>query len=296
MFQREFMEYHSDRFEDFSLMVFKNEKLVAVLPANRKGNKLFSHQGLSYGGLVFQEKLKFKEVLLVFQSVLKHLNDSKIKEIRIKLLPSIYGVIPNDELQYLAFLLDAKLSRRDALAVVNMNAGIKYSKDRIEGSKRGIKNNLVIKEVEDFVEFWNTILIPNLSNKHNTNPVHSLAEITMLKSKFPKNIRQFNVYKNKEIVAGTTIFETKNVAHSQYISGNENKNSLGSLDFLHTNLLDEIFVNKNYFDFGISNENKGRNVNQGLQYWKEGFGARTIVQDFYTFETNSYTKLNKVML
>ncbi|MDG1714115.1 GNAT family N-acetyltransferase [Lacinutrix sp.] len=290
------MEYHSDRFEDFSLMVFKNEKLVAVLPANRKGNKLFSHQGLSYGGLVFQEKLKFKEVLLVFQSVLKHLNDSKIKEIRIKLLPSIYGVIPNDELQYLAFLLDAKLSRRDALAVVNMNAGIKYSKDRIEGSKRGIKNNLVIKEVEDFVEFWNTILIPNLSNKHNTNPVHSLAEITMLKSKFPKNIRQFNVYKNKEIVAGTTIFETKNVAHSQYISGNENKNSLGSLDFLHTNLLDEIFVNKNYFDFGISNENKGRNVNQGLQYWKEGFGARTIVQDFYTFETNSYTKLNKVML
>ncbi|MGA9639546.1 MAG: FemAB family protein, partial [Flavobacterium sp.] len=35
LFHRDFMEYHQDRFEDYSLMVFDNEKLVAVLPANR---------------------------------------------------------------------------------------------------------------------------------------------------------------------------------------------------------------------------------------------------------------------
>lgn len=36
-----------------------------------------------------------------------------------------------------------------------------------------------------------------------------------------------------------------------------------------------------YFDFGISNENNGRFLNRGLIAQKEGFGARTIVHDFY---------------
>ncbi|MFT6748422.1 MAG: hypothetical protein ACJAQ1_000334, partial [Flavobacterium sp.] len=51
LFHRDFMEYHSDRFEDFSLLVFNNkEKLVAILPANRVDESVFSHQGLTYGG------------------------------------------------------------------------------------------------------------------------------------------------------------------------------------------------------------------------------------------------------
>ena len=58
LFHRDFIEYHKDRFEDFSLMVFDNEKLVAVLPANKVGNEIFSHQGLTYGGLVINEKSK----------------------------------------------------------------------------------------------------------------------------------------------------------------------------------------------------------------------------------------------
>ena len=52
--------------------------------------------------------------------------------------------------------------------------------------------------------------------------------IQLLKQKFPKLIRQFNVYKNDILVAGTTIFETKYVAHSQYISGNDEKNPIVS--------------------------------------------------------------------
>ena len=290
------MEYHSDRFEDFSLMVFKDEKLVAVLPANINNGVLISHQGLTYGGLVFINKLKFKEVMLLFRMVLKFLNEVGINQMELKIMPSIYSNTPNDELLYLTFLLDAKLSRRDALAVVANNFKVKYSKDRIEGAKRGLKNNLVVKELEDCTAFWQDILIPNLATKHEANPVHSLNEITILKKQFPKNIRQFNVYKDGALVAGTTIFETKNVAHSQYISGNKDKNALGSLDFLHMYLLDNIFANKAFFDFGISNENQGRNVNEGLQYWKEGFGARTIVQDFYTLETSNFYKLDKVML
>ncbi|MEH6538125.1 MAG: GNAT family N-acetyltransferase [Psychroserpens sp.] len=290
------MDYHQDRFNDFSLMIYKNEKLVALLPANKVDNEVFSHQGLTYGGLLLDSNIKFRDTLNVLRVVLKFLYDHDISSINVKLIPPIYVGQPSDELSYLMFLTKAELIRRDALAVLKLNNRPKRSKDRVEGYKRGLKNNLVIKEVQDFDAFWNVVLKVNLQEKHQANPVHSLNEITLLKEKFPNRIRQFNVYKDENIVAGTTIFETEYVAHSQYISGNSDKNTLGSLDFLHTHLIENVFKHKMYFDFGISNENSGKNVNEGLQYWKEGFGARTVTQDFYLVRTENYKLLDDVML
>ena len=123
-----------------------------------------------------------------------------------------------------------------------------------------------------------------------------MEEITGLQAKFPQNIRQFNVYSGEQLVAGTTVFETPEVAHLQYISGNETKNESGSLDFLHHYLLTSVFRNKNYFDFGISNENQGKNINQGLSFWKESFGARTIVQNFYKVNTANFSNLDNVLI
>ena len=290
------MEYHNDRFNDFSLLVFKDEKLVAILPANRVEDCVYSHQGLTYGGLVFKENLKLNSVLLIYKALLKFLNEAEISELHLKLLPSIYNTLPNDEQSYIMFLLNAKLSRRDALSVIDYRHALKFSKDRLEGVKRGKKQGLIIKEEDDCESFWSKVLKPNLNEKHNVKPVHSLAEITALKTNFGKQIRQFNVYQNNQLVAGTTIFESKYVAHSQYISGNNQKNELGSLDFLHHHLITSVFNNKRFFDFGVSNVNNGRQVNQGLQYWKEGFGARTVTQDFYTVDTNSYKILDTVLI
>lgn len=296
LFHRDFMEYHEDRFEDFSLIVEEDKKWVAVLPANRVGDTLFSHQGLTYGGLVHDEKLKLASVINAFREILKYLNSNGVETFMVKALPLIYADFFSEELSYALFVAESRLVRKDVLAVVELGKSLKLSKDRKEGVSRGLKNNLVVKEDADFDSFWNGILIPNLEAKHQAKPVHSLKEIKLLHSRFPKNIRQFNAYKNGQIVAGTTIFETKNVAHSQYISGNLNKNELGSLDFLHHYLMTGVFKDKKYFDFGISNENQGRNLNGGLSYWKESFGANTIVQDFYEVSTSNYDKLDTVLI
>lgn len=296
LFHRDFMEYHKDRFEDFSLIVEEDRKWIAVLPANRVGDTLFSHQGLTYGGLVYDEKLKLVSVINAFREILKYLNSNGIETLMVKELPLIYADFFSQELSYALFTAGSRLVRRDALAVVELGKPIRLSKDRKEGISRGLKNNLVVKEDADFDSFWNAILIPNLETKHQATPVHSLKEIKLLHSRFPQNIRQFNVYENGQIVAGTTIFETKNVAHSQYISGNPNKNELGSLDFLHHYLMIEVFKDKNYFDFGISNESQGKKLNSGLSYWKESFGANTVVQDFYEVPTSNYDKLYTVLI
>lgn len=75
LFQRDFMEYHADRFTDHSLLVLKKGKPVALLPANIADNTLYSHQGLTYGGLILHKKVKLKEVAAIFSSVLQFLNE-----------------------------------------------------------------------------------------------------------------------------------------------------------------------------------------------------------------------------
>lgn len=297
LFRRDFMEYHSDRFQDFSLLIFLNKELKAVLPGNIEDDVLYTHKGLTYGGVLYTDDLKLPETINIFKAILSFLNERGIKKIILKELPLIYfDAITNQQLDYLMFKLKAKLIRTDLLSVVNLDTKFKFSKDRISGIKRAKKHGLIVKEEQDFNSFWNSILIPNLKEKHQIEPVHNLSEITYLKQKFSNNIRQFNVYYYHELVAGTTIFESKNVAHSQYISASNQKNSLGSLDLLHDYLLNHIFSDKRYFDFGISNINEGQQINEGLLYWKEGFGARSVPQRFFEVETKHFNYLDDIFV
>ncbi len=296
LFQRDFMEYHSDRFEDHSLIVSKNGKVVGLLPASISKNILYSHQGLTYGGLVINKKTKLKEVAEIFQSLLQYLNKEGIEKLQIKLLPKIYNSLPSDELDYLLFITESKIIRTDVLSVIDNEHTLKIATNRLEGVKKATKNNLRIEEGNDFDLFWNKILVPNLALRHDALPVHSVGEITQLAANFPRNVLQFNVYKENLIVGGATIFETENVAHVQYISANEEKQQLGTLDFLFEYLINKRFKEKKYFDFGTSNENQGKNINEGLLYWKECFGARSILQPFYEVKTSNYKKLESIFI
>jgi hypothetical protein len=286
------MDYHQDRFDDNSYIIFKANKPFALFPANQSQNSLISHQGLSYGGLLLQPNAKFDNVLLAFKALLKKIESDRFTEVTVKLVPKIYHDLPSDELDYLLFILNAKLFRRDISSVIDTsNTLVVNSSNRKRGLKRALKNNLEVRESNDFESFWNQILIPNLKSQHNAKPVHSVDEIAALHKKFPKNIRQFNVYKQDDVVAGVTIFESKNVAHAQYISGNEFKQELGSLDIAFDYLINKVYHEKKYFDFGISNENDGQNLNKGLISWKESFGARSTTIDFYSLDPKSHTKL-----
>lgn len=296
LFHRDFMDYHQDRFEDFSLMVFKDDALIALLPANKFGQDIHSHQGLSYGGLLLQKEVAFQDVLMSFKSVLHYLKTQFIEFLHIKLVPKIYHQLASDEIDYLLFIVHAQINRRDLSETIDLSKPFEInSSNRKRGLKKAIKNELFVKEEQDFTTFWNNILIPNLQMQHRAKPVHSLEEMAHLKTKFPKQIRQFNVYKASKIVAGVTIFETEMVAHAQYISANEQKQSLGSLDLVFDHLINTVYKDKPYFDFGISNEQKGKIINLGLLSWKESFGAKPIVHDFYTINTSNYKFLDDVL-
>jgi hypothetical protein len=296
LFDRAFMEYHQDRFTDYSLCVYKDSKLVAVLPANVDGNTVESHRGLTYGGLVLAKKLKFNDVLGAFKAALAFLSSEGIVSLRLKLIPKIYHALPADEIDYLLFITKASQTRVDMSSSIDLKNPLKIQSNRLEGVKKAQKHGLRIEEDGNFNLFWNEILEPNLRDQHDANPVHSSKEIESLAASFPKHIKQFNVFKEDTLVAGATIFETEHLAHVQYISANADKQQLGSLDFLFEYLITNRYSAKRYFDFGMSNENQGLNLNEGLLYWKECFGARSIAHQFYTIETKNYALLDTVFI
>lgn len=283
LFHRDFMEYHSDRFTDHSLLIFQGEQLVGLLPATTKDEILYSHQGLTYGGIIVEQKCKLEAFLAIFDTVVSYAK-AKFRSVYFKTLPAIYAQLPSDELLYALFLHNAKLVRRDTLSVIDYRNPLQISSKRHYEIQKGIKSGIQVAQKQDFTEFWNEVLIPNLKEKHGTLPVHSLDEITLLKSRFPKNIAQYNAYYKGQIVAGATLFITESVVHVQYISSNSLRSTTGALDYLFSYLIDFYKDKALYFDFGISNENQGRDLNNGLLFWKESFGARTITQDFYSLD------------
>lgn len=288
LFQRDFMDYHNDRFEDYSLLCFQDQVLVAVFPANKIDNVVYSHKGLTYGGLVLPSNIKLFSVFEIFKAILRCYNKEGIEKVEIKVIPTFYNTQLSDELEYILFRANAFLKEKAALMVIDHQNQIRIQKNRREGVNKANRMGVNLKVENNFKDFWNQILIPNLSNKHNVSPVHTLKEIELLASRFPENIKQVNVYKGGEIVAGTTLFLTKTTIHPQYVSGGKEKNILGSLDLLYDFIINKYDQSKRYFDFNISSEDNGDVLNSGLIFWKESCGARTYTADTYIVETNSY--------
>ena len=233
---------------------------------------------------------------MAFQAVLKYYHEKGIPKVILKQMPSIYTSYPSEGIDYAAFILKAKITRVDVSSSVALSAPLNIQKNRLEGVKKAKKQGLTVKEETSFDAFWKEILIPNLQKRHGAQPVHSLSEITQLQQYFPKKIKQFNVYQETRLVAGATIFEMPHLVHVQYISSNDDRQQLGALDFLFHYLIKERYSSKSYFDFGTSNEDRGKSINEGLLYWKECFGARAIVHRFFDFNTANYPLLDSVWI
>lgn len=288
LLERDYMDYHSDRFQDYSLM-FRDDRqrLVAVLPANIVGDTLYSHQGLTYGGLITSQRMQAEQVLEAFVSLRDFLAANGIKKVIYKPTPHIYHTIPAEEDLYALFkVFGARLTARSLSSVVDRKAPIPLSENRRRNMKKAINAGITVSECTDYSVFW-PILEQNLRTVHNQKPVHTVEEITRLASAMNGRIRLFIAHAaDGTPLAGTVLFLMRGLIHSQYISASDEGKRLHALDLLFKRLIDDgILSTEEYplFDFGISTEQGGTILNEGLIHQKEGFGGRGVCYDCYEF-------------
>ncbi|MCH4551354.1 FemAB family protein [Aestuariibaculum lutulentum] len=284
LFHRDFMEYHSDRFEDFSLLIFQRNKLQAILPANKSGQEIYSHQGLTYGGVLLPNNISVVKVFSVFEVIQKYCKQINISKITIREIPEFYCDKPTSEI---SFIIGQKYSlfQRQMVLAIDFEKGFSIHKTKLKHYKKGRDVGFEIKEDDTFDEFWINVLQPRLLERFNSKPVHRLEEITLLKRNFPKNIKQFNIYLGNQILAGITIFENKNVVKSQYGATTSEGERFRALDYLFLFLIDKYKEEgKKFFSMGTISDNSIKGYNEGLLKQKEEFGCNVYLQDSFSID------------
>lgn len=284
LFDRNYMDYHADRFDDNSFMFYHKGKLKAVLPANVAGDTLYSHQGLTYGGLLLDKKATVEDVLECFDSLNSWLRENGISKVVYKALPWIYQQYPSEEDLYaLTWKCKAQLISRDISSSIVIDNKLKFAESRKSGIRKALSLNIEVGESNDVDGFWH-VLEDNLGNRYNAKPVHTANEMKLLMSHFPNNIRLYVAKMNGEIVGGTLIYVTPQVVHTQYISASVEGKKHGALDLLFDYIINKVYANCRYFDFGKSTEQGGAYLNEPLIFQKEGFGGRGVCYDWYQWE------------
>jgi hypothetical protein len=283
LFFRDYLEYHADRFRDFSLLFYEDDRLAALMPANRVDGTVVSHGGLTFGGIISGARMTTTLMLRIFPALISYLREQGIKKLIYKAIPHIYHILPAEEDLYALFVHNAHLIQRDVSSTVDMSHKVPLARIRRKILKHAQCEEMRIERSMDFSRFM-TIAETSLQARHGRSPVHKAAEIQLLAGRFPENIKLFAALRGEEMLGGVIMYESQNVAHGQYRHATDEGMELGALDLLMDALLHEIYLDKRYVDFGISTVDNGRTLNLGLIKNKEGYGARATVYDAYELD------------
>jgi hypothetical protein len=279
---RDYMDYHADSFEERSVLVMKQGKPVAVFPCNRLGEEAISHGGLTYGGLIYGQSLHAAEVLHIFSLLKEHYRAQGIQRILYKAIPHIFHSYPAEEDLYALFRNGAHLYRRDISSAIPLASRMKLSDSRKCTIRKAVKHGVEIAE-GDFMPAYHKLL-SGVVAKFGAEPVHTLEELELLKSRFPGKIRLFGAFVEGTLLAGTIIYDFGRTVHTQYLASSDEGRKIGALDHVLSHLIENVFNDRAYFSFGISTEQAGKYLNEGLIFQKEGFGGRGVVHDSYELE------------
>ena len=280
LLDRNYMDYHADRFTDHSLMVYRRDKLYALLPGNIAGDTFYSHQGLTYGGLIMSDKTAAADVVQLFRLLNDQFRREGIRKVIYKPTPWIYHRQPSEEDLYAVVEVCGATVSRGLSSTISREHQNKWYRIRECGARHAKQLGLTVEETEDYKPFWQ-VLSNNLRERYGLNPVHTVEEIEMLHQRMPDHIRLMVVKEGDETIGGTVLYVSDRVVHSQYIAASPKGKQVHALDLLFDVVIRKALATHPYFDFGISTEKRGTYLNEHLIYQKEGFGGRGVCYDWY---------------
>lgn len=285
---RRFLSYHGNKFIDQSLIVRDSDRdIVALFPAALSpidSTVITSHPGITYGGLLTTERCRGEAMVRLFTVIAGYYSALGIRRILYKAVPYFYHWAPCQDDLYALFRLGANRYRCDLSSTIDLERRGKIGSRRKRGLRRALMSEVrVTKGLDGVAKLWD-VLSKNLE-KHNAEPVHSLDEIILLHERFPKEIEFITALVDGEVESGLVLFKTETVTHAQYIASSTVGYAMNALDLIFESAIAEAAsLGVRYFDFGISNENNGTFLNEGLYAFKSEFGAGGCVHEFYEID------------
>lgn len=290
LLERGFMDYHSSRFRDCSLLLLRNGAPAAVFAANydERSATVVAHQGLTYGGLTLGDEVGGAEALQMQTLVCDHYRERLgARTLIVKPVPSLYHRYPCEEPLYALFRIGGQLVGRGLSTALPLGEPIAPSVMRRRCLRKAQRAGVDVRETstpQGVAAFW-PVLHDCLATRHGVAPVHTAEEMALLMSRFPRSIRLFMAFSPEgEALAGAWAFLCGRVLHTQYLATSEAGRRVGALDAIVHHLMTGDTPGAHWLDFGISTERQGQRLNEGLIHQKEGFGGRGICYDTYRID------------
>lgn len=282
---RAFLSYHGTRFIDRSVVIERHGEWLGVIPAAQHpadSSTVVSHPGATYGGIVHQGRLRGAHMLHAIDTARALWACTGYARLQYKAVPHIYQAAPAQEDLYALFRAGAVRYRVDLSSCIDLRHRLPVSERRQRGKRKAQRAGVqIVRGSAHLAALW-PVLADNLMRNHGVAPVHALDEICLLADRFPDHVHVMAALVNGVVEAGIVLFLGQTVAHAQYIASSEAGHALHALDLL----FDEAIAHgaqsgKRYFDFGISTEDQGLVLNEGLAQFKNEFGAGGVVHEFY---------------
>lgn len=282
LFDRGYMDYHADRFEDASLVAFEGEDestIAGLLPASRHGDRIVSHGGLTYGGWVTDGRMTSPAMLRLFELLRVWAPGAGVSAMRYKAVPRCYHRLPAEEDLYALFVQGAVLERQDLTSVIDLAAAPGWAKGRRHALSKSRVAGVVVSPSDDFADFLDCLSVALA--RHGATPPHSQAELELLAARFPDRVRLYAANLGAQAIAYVLLYDCGQTVHTQYMAARDAGRASGGLEAILHRLVTQDYADRRYLSFGISTEDEGRRLNHGLVAQKEMFGARAMVCSFY---------------
>jgi Acetyltransferase (GNAT) domain len=277
VFDRNYMDYHADRFADASLMLEDGGRLVAVLPAHHADGVVRSHEGLTFGGFIMGPRMRLAGMERAVAAVVEHYQARGFAALRYHAMPLIYFSHPSQEDLAVLCQRGARLVRNKVSCV---SAALGAASPNVRRSQRdALQAGLSVGPWTDLPAFY-AMSSAWLSHRHQATLVHRLEELQRLCDRFPQHIRIIAAWKDGQPVAGLMLYDYRMVQRLQYMACTEQGWQTEALKFLYRHLI-ETAPAGSWIDFGTSMEPSTGLVNRALHQSKESLGARTLLQSTY---------------
>jgi hypothetical protein len=282
---RRFLAYHGDRFADASLVVTTDSGTPVLLPAAidpDSASRVISHPGITYGGLLHDGKLNGDRTIEALRAVGAYYAEQGMTSLAYKPVPHMYHRAPGADDVWALWMLGAGRTRADISCAIDLYGRRTPSTRRQRSFAMARRSGVEItSDPAHLPEFWD-VLVSTLARRHKARPVHSLEEIELLRSRFRDEIRLVVALHEGEVVAGTVLFNSPMVFHTQYLAASEAGMRVSALDAVIEHCIDAARdAGARYFDFGTSAVPGTRRLLPGLYRWKAEFGGGGVLYEEY---------------
>jgi lipid II:glycine glycyltransferase (peptidoglycan interpeptide bridge formation enzyme) len=236
-------------------MIYKNDKLISIIPGAVQGDAFKSPTGASFGGFVVEKDIGIEDVDNIVKTFIKYCAANLIKEIYLTPPMQIYYDTWNESVEYslhynhfvqISSLYSSVIDFSRIRSKEDLDIKTRYNINK--SHKMGVR----IQESKDFDSFY-PILLKN-KEKFDVKPTHTLEELKKIDRLNPDSMILFMAYYKETPIAGQLLFiANKNCILNFYTMHLYEYRNLYSVSYLVEQAIKWCCEKKyKYLDYGVS--------------------------------------------